>query len=389
MPYSNTTSPYTANGFTTDPPNGAITQFTTNLKVTGFIASCATFGVNVTCFESARVAYIVFNRMYGAVARIGFQYQTTDGTAVNGVDYTSVSGTVMWEAFDIASKVVQVPLLATTSVTSTYFNFNVTPIGGAFFGFPTAYHYTGGTLTPFPGPHYTVSPYSFQVTIIRQGRGTVNFVGTPYSVQRPGGTTTVTLQVQRFNGFKGAVGVSWHTTDGTAVSGVAYTGATGTLSWSDLEGGTKNITITILSGGSGTQSFTVTIDTPTGGVSIGSTPTATVNIVAAAPPANPTAGGSIPQQLFEGILVTDPSEGATPGSGALFNTLNRYEDQLTSFWRNNITFNAILADNKINGVIGFAPGNDSFGGGTDYFDGSENYIPLFPPGRFDGYITGG
>lgn len=384
-------NPINVNGFTKDPPtNGVIVQYKTfNDFVSGFISTNASFsavvGAGVTVFESSGRAYIAFYRINGANGALRLDYHTSDGTAVNGVDYTAVSGSVNWAAFDIDAKVVQVPLLRTSSIASSFFNFH---IDGVFIGaalFPSIYVYRGGNLTPFPGPSYTTAAHSFEVTIQRQGRGELNFVGTPYSVQRPGGTTTVTLQVQRFSGFKGAVGCSFHTTDGTAVDGVAYTGQTGTLSWADSEGGTKNITITILNGGSGTQDFTCTIDTPTGGVSIGSTNIATVNIVAAAPPANPTSRSSIPEQLFDMFLPTDP-DGI--GDETLFSQ-NHFvlQDNYQSFWRNSITFDSILSSQVVNGWIGFG-GGGSFGGTGDFFDGTDSFDPLPPQSKFDGYITG-
>lgn len=380
MAFSNSTSPYTANAFTNNPPTGGITQFQQTVKLTGFIASSGSFGVAVQAFEAGGKAYVALYRMYGAIGKLTLFYNTSDGTAVSGADYTGVSGTVVWEELDISVKVVQIPLLQTTKIVNEFFNFNITRVGiGNFPQFGTRiYVFLGGNLNPFPGPNYALAQ-SFPITIVRQGRGELDFVGTPYSVQRPGGTTTVTLQVQRFNGFKGAVGCSFHTTDGTAVAGVAYTAQTGTLSWADGEGGTKNIVITILSGGAGTQSFTVTIDTPTGGVAIGATSVATVDITAAAPPANPVAGGSIPQYIDDIVLPADP------GDTFRFRS-DFFDDTVVAFWRSNMLFNGILC-NKIGTFIGFCGGVDSFGGGTDFFDGTPFFVPLSRL-RFQGHIVG-
>ena len=396
MPFSNKTSPYTVNAFTENPPKGGITQIVTNVEYGGIFASSGSFGSPVQCYEASGKAYIAIMRMYGAKYRglkFEVRWHTTDGTAVAGVDYVASSGSLIWQDYEIDTKTAIIPLIQTSDTTSKYFNF---VIDGVFVypdpfgtnGFALYIYSGGGSIFPYPGPSY-FHTQSFQVNIVRQGRGTLNFVGTPYSVQRPGGTTTVTLQVQRFSGFKGAVGCSFHTTDGTAVAGVAYTAQTGTLSWADGEGGTKNITITILSGGSGTQSFTVTIDTPTGGVTIGATPTATVNIVAAAPPANPVAGGSVPNQLFADFLPTDESADAVVGSGTLIMS-NRYfaEDTPLAYWMNNITFNGALA-NKIGTSIGFGGASDSFGGGTDFSDGTPFYDPLTNSNRYQGLVTGG
>ncbi len=323
------------NAFTNDPPTGGIYTIGQRYNITGVIAiNGQSFGYSVVGYESQGRALITFFRMYGTLSNISLDYNTSNGTAIAGTDYTATSGTVSWLQGDLTPKTVSVPLLATSSTTSSFFNFNITGvyITGSFFH-SGIYIFTGGSILPFPGPNYATST-SFPVTIIRQTNGTLNFAGTPYSVARPGGTTTVTLQVQRINGFKGAVGCSFHTTDGTAVSGVAYTGQTGTLSWAANEGGPKNIVITILSGGSGTQSFTVTIDTPTGGVAIGSTNIATVNIVAAAPPANPVSSGGIPDQ------IVDLQAGADPNGEIQFQPQNLLVQENQSISNKNFLVNA-------------------------------------------------
>lgn len=395
MAFSNKTSPYTVNAFTEDPPKGGITQITTNVEWGGVFASGGSFGVPVQAYEAAGKAYIPIMRMYGAKYRglkFEVRWRTSNGTAIAGVDYVASSGGLIWQDYEITTKVAVIPLIQTSDVNNKYFNFIIDGV----FVYPdpfgtngrALYLFTGGPIKPYPGPSYDHTQ-SFQVNIVRQGRGQLSFVGTPYSVQRPGGTTTVTLQVQRFGGFKGAVGCSFHTTDGTAVAGVAYTAQTGTLSWADGEGGTKNIVITILNGGSGTQDFTVTIDTPTGGVTIGATPTATVNIVAAAPPANPVAGGSIPNQLFNDFMPADESSDAPVGPGSLF-WGNRFiaDDTPFVYKRNNITFNGALA-NKIGSSIGFGGAVDSFGGGTDFVDDTPSFDPLTNAQKYQGLVVSG
>jgi photosystem II stability/assembly factor-like uncharacterized protein len=299
------------NAFTNNPPTGGIYEIGQRYNIVGFIAvNGLSFGVAIRVFEQYGRAVITFFRMYGTYAAIGFNYATQNGTAIAGVDYTAVSGELVWAQGDKDPKSVTIPILTTSAVTSSSFSL-VVSARNRFTQVPFSFYnvFVGGDINTFPNPpsFQQVNPVSIPITIVRQGNGELDFSGTPYSVQRPGGTTTVTLQVNRISGFKGAVGCSFHTTDGTAVSGVAYTGQTGTLSWAANEGGPKNITITILSGGSGTQSFTVTIDTPTGGVSIGATNVATVNIVAAAPPANPTSPGGIPDQIVDLEAYANPN----------------------------------------------------------------------------------
>ena len=383
MGFTNQTSPYAANGFLNNPPTGGIGRFTTTLAITGFLATPASYGVAVTCYELSGKAYLVFQRMYGAVANVSMDYHTTDGTAVNGVDYTGVSGTISWAAGDISAKVVQVPLKQTAKTFNQYFNFFVDGfyITGNFFH-QQLYIFKGGNISPFPGPNYTTSliPYSFQVTIVRPGNGEADFVGTPYSVTRPGVSTTLTFQVQRFNSFRGAVSVNFHTSDGTAIAGVAYTAISGTLSWADGEGGTKNIVVTILSGGAGTQNFFVTIDTPTGGITIGATNVAEGDIVAAGPPPNPSPGGSVAQQLVDEM---GPSTGIF-----LFNT-EILTEAFFGYFRVNLLYGGMFGQ-KIGSVIGFSGGvPGGTGNGTDPNDNNQTLVPPFGATKikYAGYVN--
>jgi hypothetical protein len=154
--------------------------------------------------------------------------------------------------------------------------------------------------------------------------------------------------VQRYLSFKGAVGCSWHTTNGSAVSPTHYTGASGTLAWADDEGGTKNITITIIgiAGDQGTRSFTVTIDTPTGGVDIGTPSVATVNIKESGAAADPWDTGSVLIQLNDSV-----GDGNKFIFGAIY-----ISNEVIGYTKRNITANVM--NQKIGTVIGF--GNDFY-----------------------------
>ena len=107
--------------------------------------------------------------------------------------------------------------------------------------------------------------------------GSVSFVNTSVSLAESGGT--VTLEVNRGGGTSGAVTVDYATVDGSALAGSDYTATSGTLSWADGEGGSKLINVPILDDGTvePTESFTVVLSNPTGGLTIGGG-TATVTI---------------------------------------------------------------------------------------------------------------
>ena len=115
------------------------------------------------------------------------------------------------------------------------------------------------------------------------GPGTIIFLPTTYTVSE--GAGSITLSAARHAGATGVVSVSYSTASGTAIANADFTATSGVLTWASNETGTKTITVPILQDGAleGPETFTVTLDTPTGGVSIGApggnSATATVNII--------------------------------------------------------------------------------------------------------------
>jgi hypothetical protein len=305
------------------------------------------FQATAYVFPEQGIALLTIYRTLGRDGPIQIHYATADGTAIAGVDYTAVSGTLTWTDQDATRKTITIPLIQTTSTVSPQFTVNLT------------------NIAPFA---FTISPATATVTIKRQGHGEIDFVGSAYSVQDLNTSpNTVVVQVQRFNGFKGAGGVSYHTVDGTAVAGLDYTATSGVLSWADGDGSIQNITITILgrAGFQADRNFTVVIDTPTGFLVIGATNVSTVTITDASPSPNPVAGGGIPQELFTDIL--NDSQEFLLSVGIL-------DDGSLMAFRNNIQFAGILGQ-KIGSVIGFNGGTSNFGGGTDPINNDPSPSP--------------
>jgi hypothetical protein len=301
-------------------------------------STAGTVSVRATTYsvlESAGFAFVMVDRIRGAVGAISADYATADGSGTAGVDYTTTSGTLNWASGDSSPRIIAVPVIRTSATADK--TFTVTLSNYASIGQATS-----------------------TVTIKRLGNGELDFVGTAYQVQDPGtGTTTLTLQVQRFNSLKGSVGCSFHTTDGTALAGTDYNSATGTLSWADGQGGTKNISVTILgrAGSQGSRNFTVTIDTATGGVAIGTGNVATATIVESSPAANPTAAGSIPNQLAdEASLAYATQVVEDPWTTTWRKDL--FEDPCTQTWRQDVLVSGILS-NKLGSFIGFDSGTET------------------------------
>ncbi len=105
----------------------------------------------------------------------------------------------------------------------------------------------------------------------------IQFSSTNFVANEQGGTATLT--VTRTNNSVGAVSVNFSTTPGTATAPADYTTTTGTVSWANGDLAAKIITVPIVADAlvEGTENFTVSLNSITGGVIVGST-SATVTI---------------------------------------------------------------------------------------------------------------
>lgn len=233
---------------------------------------------------------IFVDRTNGYDGAVSVQYSLTPGSATAGVDYTDVSGTLSWLDGDQTAKSFRVPILSRS-------------VSGDF-------DFTAQIDSPTGGALIVSGLDTCLVTIHRRGNGEANFAGSPYYKQNPdpAPSTTLTLQVQRNLAFKDAVSVNWHTVDGTAIAGTDYTAGSGTLTWVNGDGNPKSIVLTILGragGPFGDRNFTVVLDTPTGGIVIGSINPATVTLTDGVPPSNPSVTASIANQLCDEFYITD------------------------------------------------------------------------------------
>ena len=77
--------------------------------------------------------------------------------------------------------------------------------------------------------------------------GVIQLSAAVYQVDENGGT--VTIIATRTGGSDGIVGVSYATTDGTALAGSDYMATAGTLEWADGDGSNKSFDVTIIDDG--------------------------------------------------------------------------------------------------------------------------------------------
>jgi endoglucanase len=114
--------------------------------------------------------------------------------------------------------------------------------------------------------------------------GTLALSAATYSANQSAGS--VQVAVSRSAGSAGAVSIGYSTANGTAIAGSNYVAASGTLNWADGETANKNISIQISAAGfSGAKNFTVTLASPSGGATLGTPATGTVNVTGSGAPA--------------------------------------------------------------------------------------------------------
>jgi uncharacterized repeat protein (TIGR01451 family) len=199
---------------------------------------------DVQVVEQAGGASAVFTVSLSAPTSfpVTVDYQTADGTAIAGADYTAVSGTLSFGPLETA-QVVTVPILADAALESTE-------------------HYFVNLSDP---TNASLSKGHGQGWILDQSAGQrLQFSSATYNVAESKATATVS--VKRIGPKTGIVTVDYEASDGTAVSGQDYTAVAGTLTF-NAGVVTRTFTIpitndTIVDGGG--ESVLLTLSNPTG-----------------------------------------------------------------------------------------------------------------------------
>jgi hypothetical protein len=111
------------------------------------------------------------------------------------------------------------------------------------------------------------------------GPGILQLSGPALSVNENDGLAVLT--VTRTGGSTGAVGLSYASADGTALSGSDYTAASGNLSWADGDAADKTISILVTNDTTteSSETFSLNLSGPTGGATLGSPAAATITIL--------------------------------------------------------------------------------------------------------------
>lgn len=213
--------------------------------------------------EGNTQAVISVTRTGGVSGTVTVDYEASGGTAVNGQDYISMSGTVTFNNGDSSTKSFNVPILDDT-VADNDKTVNLTlksPTNGATLG----------------------TPSTAVLTILDSDTvGRLQFSKSSYDVAKMSGSTTIS--VTRAGGVSGTVMVDYKTGDGTAKAGQDYMAVSGKLTFNSGVDTLRTFTVPILTNAD-TQSKTVNliVENPSGGAVLGSPSTALLTIKGTTP----------------------------------------------------------------------------------------------------------
>ncbi len=196
---------------------------------------------------------ITVNRTGGGSGAASVNFDTSDGSAQAGSDYTGNSGTLSWADGDTAPQSFPVTITGDdTSEGDETISLRLRDAGGA--------------------------PVDLAVlTIIDDDNGVLQFSAAAYSASESAGTATIT--VDRVSGSLGAVAVDYATSDGSATDGSDYLAASGTLNWADGETAAQTFTVAIVPDVTteGSETVNLTLSNPAGSAILG-TSAATLTI---------------------------------------------------------------------------------------------------------------
>ncbi|AVP96018.1 hypothetical protein C7S18_01890 [Ahniella affigens] len=163
--------------------------------------------------ESSGTANILVMRTQGSEGAVSVQYGSADGTAVGGLDYQPVSGTLSFASGEL-SKSISVPILPDTLAEGAEtLALNLTgPAGGATLGGRSTMTIEIGNVAA-PGQ----LRFATATSLSSESAGTLD------------------IEVIRLSGSEGAVSVDFSTQDLSATAGSDYQAQSGTLTFADGE----------------------------------------------------------------------------------------------------------------------------------------------------------
>jgi uncharacterized repeat protein (TIGR01451 family)/uncharacterized delta-60 repeat protein len=200
--------------------------------------------------ENGTNATITVNRTNGASGSVTVSYFTSNGTnnppftsgGIAGTtnDYLGVNGQLRFDSGE-TSKTFTIPIVNNSAVQlDRTVNLRLSNV-------------TGGGAAGLTNSVLTIIDDDFLP-------GHLNFSITNFTAHESDGTATLT--VARSGGNAGAISIGFATTNGTAISGVNYTGKPGNtnvLTWNDGDNSTKSFTIPVFQDGLVTSDLTLSL----------------------------------------------------------------------------------------------------------------------------------
>jgi hypothetical protein len=220
--------------------------------------------VGYSVSESKTSLIVTVTRSGSATGTVGVSYASADGTATAGQDYTAVSGTLSFGP-NVKTRTFTLPLLTDSFVdpagNETILLSLTNPTGGAGVGEPS-------TAT---------------VTITENDvAGQLYFSAAAYSASET--KASVTITVKRAGGAASGVSVDYATSDGTALAGVDYTAASGTLTFAAGQtSATFSVPLFNNPAPEPDETVNLTLANPGGGGALGTPAAAVLTILADSP----------------------------------------------------------------------------------------------------------
>jgi ribosomal protein L35AE/L33A len=206
---------------------------------------------------------IIVTRKGGSYGDASVEFNTSDGSAVAGEDYTGINTTTLnWSDGDKGDRTFKIAIIDDGDIEGNEtFNLILSNPDNA----------------PISDPGVAV------VTIDDDDDGddepgTLQFSKAEYDVDEDDGSIEIT--VTRVGGSDGAVSVRCASSNGSATAGNDYVQTTNTLNWGDGDSAGKSCTVPILDDTiiEGDETFNLTLSNATGGATIGDPDTAVVTI---------------------------------------------------------------------------------------------------------------
>lgn len=209
--------------------------------------------------ENAGTVSLSVSRFSGLTGAVGVSYSVTAGTAVEGTDYTAVSGTLAWANGESGLKTITVPVLQDSAQDGarTFTVTLATPTGGAFLpsgGMSTVVTILDDDATPF----ITLNPLAVSVE-----QGASFTLRTAFDSVL---AATVKWQIDTGSGF----------TDIPGATGTTYTVAAATPA---SHAGTYRAVVTNANGSTNSGTAAVSVSVPAGSLVTSFAPSASTPIV--------------------------------------------------------------------------------------------------------------